>query len=52
MVYSSSEITLKSCSHMWSGVGELITEEITGSIKIRTVEKSCVSFNGNRVIKK
>lgn len=52
MGHSSPEITLKHYSHMWSGVDELITEEMTGNIKIRTAEKSGVSFNGNQAVKK
>lgn len=50
--HSSPEITLKHYSHMWSGVDELIAEEMTGNIKIQTAEKSGISFNGNQVVKK
>jgi len=36
---------------MWSGVDELIAEEMTGNINIRIAEKSGVSFNGNQAVK-
>lgn len=52
MGHSSPEITLKHYSHMWSGVDELIAEEMTGNINIRTAEKSSISFNGNQAVKK
>ncbi len=52
MGHSSPEITLKHYSHMWSGVDELIAEEMTGNIKIQTAEKSGIAFNGNQAIKK
>ena len=52
MGHSSPEITLKHYSHMWSGVDELIAEEMTGNITIRTAEKSGISFNGNQAVKK
>ncbi|ASF27932.1 integrase [Bacillus amyloliquefaciens] len=52
MGHSSPEITLKHYSHMWSGVDELIAEEMTGNINIQTAEKSAISFNGNQVVKK
>jgi len=50
--HSSPEITLKHYSHMWSGVDELIAEEMTGNINIRTAKKSGISFNGNQAVKK
>ncbi|MCF3943065.1 tyrosine-type recombinase/integrase [Oceanobacillus alkalisoli] len=52
MGHSSPEITLKHYSHMWSGVDELIAEEMTGNINIQTAKKSGVSFNGNQAVKK
>lgn len=52
MGHSSPEITLKHYSHMWSGVDELIAEEMTGNINIRTAKKSGISFNGNQAVKK
>lgn len=52
MGHSSPEITLKHYSHMWSGVDELIAEEMTGNIKIQTAAKTGISFNGNQAIKK
>ncbi|GIN71648.1 site-specific integrase [Bacillus sp. J14TS2] len=52
MGHSSPEITLKHYSHMWSGVDELVAEEMTGNIKIKTAAKTGISFNGNQAIKK
>lgn len=52
MGHTSPEITLKHYSHMWSGVDELIAEEMTGNIKIQTAVKTGISFNGNQAIKK
>ena len=51
MGYSSPKITLKHHSHMWSGVDELIAEEMKGNINILTVAKTGISFNGNHAIK-
>lgn len=48
--HSSPEITLKHYSHMWSGVDELIAEEMAGNITIQTAQKSGVSFIGNQAI--
>ncbi|GIO19369.1 site-specific integrase [Oceanobacillus oncorhynchi subsp. incaldanensis] len=48
--HSSPEITLKHYSHMWSGVDEVIAEEMAGNINIRTAQKSGVSFIGNQAI--
>lgn len=37
---------------MWSGVDELIVQEMTGNIIIPTAEKSGIAFNGNQAVKK
>lgn len=50
--HSSPEITLKHYSHMWSGVDELIAEEMSGNITIQTAKQTGVAFNGNQAIKK
>ena len=51
MGHSSPEITLKHYSHMWSGLGETIADEMTGNIKIQTAEEKKFAFNGNQAIK-
>lgn len=50
--HSSPEITLKHYAHLWSGADETIAELMTGNIKIKTAEKTNISFNGNQSIKK
>ncbi|RYL92296.1 site-specific integrase [Sporolactobacillus sp. THM7-4] len=52
MGHSSPEITLKHYSHLWSGIDELIAEEMAGNVKIQTAPKSAIQFNGNQAIKK
>ncbi|GAY78734.1 site-specific recombinase, phage integrase family [Sporolactobacillus inulinus] len=52
MGHSSPEITLKHYSHLWSGIDELIAEEMAGNIHIQTAPKSAIQFNGNQAIKK
>ncbi|MDF2910443.1 MAG: site-specific integrase [Sporolactobacillus laevolacticus] len=51
MGHSSPEITLKYYSNLWSGINELIAEEMTGNVKIKTATKSAVQFNRNQAIK-
>lgn len=52
MGHSSPEITLKHYSHLWSGIDEMIAEEMTGNVTIQTAQKSSIQFNGNQAIKK
>lgn len=52
MGHSSPEITLKHYSHLWSGIDEMIAEEMSGNVSIRTAPKTAIQFNGNQAIKK
>ncbi|HGS8667751.1 tyrosine-type recombinase/integrase [Enterococcus faecalis] len=52
MGHSSPDITLKHYSHMWSGIDELIAEEMTGNIQFQPALTTKVHFNGNQTIKK
>jgi integrase len=52
MGHSSPDITLKHYSHMWSGIDELIAEEMTGNIQFQPATESKIQFNGNQAIKK
>ena len=50
--HSSPEITLKHYAHMWSGADDVIAQEMSGNIEIKTAESSMVKFNGNQNIKR
>ncbi|MGX7417862.1 tyrosine-type recombinase/integrase [Carnobacterium gallinarum] len=51
MGHSSPEITLKHYSHMWSGIDEVIAQEMTGNIEIKTASQTAINFSGNQAIK-
>lgn len=52
MGHSSPEITLKHYSHMWSGIDELIAEDMTGNIQFQPALTTKINFSGNQAIKK
>lgn len=50
--HSSPDITLKHYAHMWSNADEAIAEVMAGNIKIKTADKSNITFIGNQSITK